>query len=54
MAQHQCQMCKYLFDEALGEPLEDIPPETVWEDVPDSFKCPVCRVKKQYFDEISE
>jgi len=50
MAQYECGLCNYIYDETVGEPLMKIPKKTQWPDVPVSFKCPVCRMGKAYFD----
>lgn len=53
MAKYQCPMCKYIYSEEDGEPSENIAPDTSWQDVPSSFKCPYCRVKKEHFESVS-
>lgn len=56
MAKYQCSVCGWIFDEALGFPYEGIEPGTKWEDVPDSFTCPManCEVPKTFFKKIEE
>lgn len=46
----ECQICNWVFDEALGCPDDGIPPGTRWEDVPDDWCCPECGVGKDDFD----
>ena len=44
-----CDVCGYVYDEAAGEPEEEIEPGTEWEAVPDDFLCPLCGVGKDQF-----
>ncbi len=44
-----CNICGYIYDEEAGEPEFDITPGTKWEEIPDSFKCPLCGVGKEDF-----
>lgn len=46
---YECPICHYVYFEEDGEPTEGIPPMTHWEDLPEEFKCPHCRVKKEKF-----
>lgn len=44
-----CQVCGYIYDEETGDHLSDIPPNTRWENVPDTWLCPLCMVEKSEF-----
>ena len=52
-----CRLCNYIYSEQLGEPHNGIKPGTAFEDLPDTYVCPVCgysakgRVGKWGFDE---
>ncbi len=46
-----CELCGYEYDESLGDPDNDIAPETAWEDLPEDFVCPLCGVPKDQFVE---
>lgn len=37
-----CSLCNYVYDEKRGEPHRGIKPGTKFEDLPDSYVCPVC------------
>jgi rubredoxin len=37
-----CSMCNYVYDEKRGEPHRNIKPGTKFEDLPDTYVCPVC------------
>jgi len=45
-----CIVCGHIYDEALGDPETGLAPGTLWEDVPDSWRCPVCRLTKNDFE----
>ena len=40
MKQYVCSICGYIHDEAVGGK---------WEDLPDDWKCPVCKAGKEAF-----
>ena len=46
-----CLICGYIYDEEVGSPEEGIPPGTRWEDIPDSWVCPLCSAGKEEFEE---
>ena len=46
-----CSVCGWTYDEAEGAPDYGINPGTAWEDVPDDFRCPICKVPKSKFEE---
>ena len=47
-----CQICGHVYDEAEGDPDSGLPPGTRWEDVPEDWECPVCRVRKSDYVEL--
>ncbi len=51
-----CVICGLIYDEALGWPDDGIVAGTRWEDVPEDWLCPECKVGKADFEmiEISE
>lgn len=44
-----CDICGYVYDEALGDPDNGIAVGTAWADVPEDFLCPLCGVGKDEF-----
>ncbi len=44
-----CNICGYIYDEAIGDPDNDIDPGTKFEDLPDDWGCPGCGVGKEHF-----
>ena len=47
-----CANCGYIYDPAEGDPAGGIPPGTAFEDLPDTWICPVCYVEKDQFDPL--
>ena len=52
MAKYECQVCGWIYDPALGDPDGGIAPGTAFENIPDSWVCPVCGVDKTNFKKI--
>lgn len=52
MAKWECEICGYLYDEALGDPDHGLAPGTRWQDVPDDWLCPDCGVGKDQFQMV--
>lgn len=48
--QYECELCGYIYDEAVGIPEEGIAPGTKWEDLPEDWVCPLCGVGKDLFE----
>jgi rubredoxin len=44
-----CQVCGHVYD----DPAAGIAPGTRWEDVPESWSCPDCGVKKADFQMVA-
>ena len=47
-----CQVCDYVYDPAKGDPTQDIPPGTPFEDLPDDWQCADCGVGKKDFEPV--
>jgi rubredoxin len=43
-SRYRCAVCDYIYDPVRGEPKNGIPAGTAFEDLPDSYVCPVCGV----------
>ncbi|MFA5629605.1 MAG: rubredoxin [Dehalococcoidales bacterium] len=50
MSKYVCIACGWIYDPALGDPDSGIEPGTAFEDIPDSWVCPVCGVSKDMFE----
>ena len=49
-----CEICGYIYDEAVGDADGDIPAGTRWEDLPDDWICPECGIGKDDFVLMTE
>jgi rubredoxin len=47
---YECAVCGHIYDEAVGDPDSGIEPGTLWEDIPDDWRCPECGVEKSDFE----
>ena len=47
--QYICNACGWIYDEAKGDPDSGLAPGTRYEDIPDDWECPLCRVTKADF-----
>ena len=41
-----CLECHYIFDPVKGDPKNGIACGTIWKDVPDTWRCPECKILK--------
>lgn len=53
MKKYTCVVCGYVYDEEKGDPDGGIAPGTKFEDIPDSWVCPVCGASKSNFEETA-
>ena len=53
MKKYICPVCQYIYDPERGDPDNDIPEGTAWEDLPDNWRCPICGVPKDEFEELN-
>jgi rubredoxin len=44
-----CESCGYVYDPERGDPDGGIPPGTAFEDIPDTWCCPMCGARKRDF-----
>ena len=51
MAKSACGVCGWVYDEAVGDPDNGIAAGTKFEDLPESFVCPLCGVGKDQFEQ---
>ena len=50
MDSYTCTVCGYVYNPAEGDPDSGIAPGTAFEDLPDSWVCPVCGAPKTEFE----
>ncbi|MBZ0263098.1 rubredoxin [bacterium] len=43
--------CGFTYDPAIGDPSRGIEPGTLFDDLPDDWRCPACGVGKELFRE---
>ena len=51
MDKYVCDICGYVYDPAEGDPDNGVAPGTPWEQVPDTWVCPLCGVGKDQFSQ---
>lgn len=49
MEKYVCKVCGYIYDPADGDAMADIAPGTAFEDLPETWTCPLCSVAKTNF-----
>ena len=49
MKKYVCDVCGWEYDPAVGDPENGIEPGTAFEDLPEDWVCPLCRVGKDQF-----
>jgi len=52
MASYRCVVCGYVYDPKEGDSASGIAPGTAYEDLPDSWVCPVCGAPKTEFEKV--
>lgn len=53
MAQYKCSVCGYIYDEESGEPSTKTAPDTLFDELPHDWRCPVCAAGKEAFSVLS-
>lgn len=49
---HQCTACKTIYDPEFGDTVNQIPPKTSFENLPQSYVCSLCESGKESFEKI--
>ncbi|MGQ9857975.1 MAG: rubredoxin [Thermodesulfobacteriota bacterium] len=52
MDRYECQVCGYVYDPAVGDPDNGVPPGTPFESLPADWVCPVCGAAKDQFQKL--
>lgn len=52
MKNYRCSVCGYQYDAETGDSIGDIDPGTAFEDLPDTWNCPVCGAAITEFKEV--
>ncbi len=51
-AKYKCDVCGYIYDPSLGDPGSGVKPGTAFEDIPESWVCPICGADKTQFTKV--
>jgi rubredoxin len=51
MKKYVCTACGYVYNPELGDPAFGIPAGTPFEELPESWVCPLCELDKGIFEE---
>ena len=51
MKKYVCDICGWIYDEALGDPDNGIEAGVKFDELPDDFVCPLCGAGKDSFSE---
>lgn len=54
MEQYECLVCGWVYDDKIGDPDGGVPAGTLFEDVPDDWRCPMCESKKIVFTHLEQ
>jgi len=54
MDKWECLVCGYVYDPELGDPDNDIEPDTPFEELPDNWMCPDCGADQEEFERVEE
>jgi len=54
MKKYICDVCQWVYDPAIGDPDGDIAAGVDFENLPDTWVCPICGVDKTQFSEHEE
>ncbi|PIU57626.1 MAG: rubredoxin [Deltaproteobacteria bacterium CG07_land_8_20_14_0_80_38_7] len=49
-----CTICGYVYDPDIGDPDGGVEPGTLFENIPDSWVCPLCGASKSEFERIKQ
>jgi flavin reductase (DIM6/NTAB) family NADH-FMN oxidoreductase RutF/rubredoxin len=51
-SEYICTICGYTYNPEEGDPSNGIAPGTPFEELPDDYRCPVCKAEKDFFREV--
>jgi rubredoxin len=47
-----CTCCGYIYDPEAGDPLNEVAPGTAFDELPESWVCPLCYAEQSSFDPL--
>ncbi len=51
---YRCTVCEHIYDPADGDPYNQLPAGTAFEDLPDTWVCPECGATKADFEPMED
>jgi len=54
MEKWECLVCGYIYDPELGDPDNEVEPDTPFEELPDDWTCPECGADTDEFERLEE
>ena len=48
----RCIICQYVYDPTVGDPDNGVAPGTPFEELPDTWVCPLCGAGKDMFERV--
>ncbi len=54
LARWQCSVCGWIYDPKDGDPDNGVKPGTPFEQIPDTWVCPVCGATKDQFNKLND
>lgn len=54
MRKYKCSVCGHIYDPAEGDPDSGIAPGTAFEDIPETWVCPVCGSAKNKYHLLAD
>lgn len=54
MEKWECTVCGYVYNPELGDPDNNVDPDTPFEELPDDWTCPECGAGKDEFQKVEE
>ena len=52
MKKYGCMVCGYVYNPELGDPEQDIPKKTEFDELPEDWACPDCGADKSQFESL--
>jgi len=54
MSDYKCAFCGYTYRPSKGDWTQDVKVDTIFEDLPEFWKCPTCGQPKMAFEELKK
>ena len=50
MKKYECSVCGYIYDQVNGDPDNGVAPDTLFDNLPYDWVCPICGAPKTQFE----